>query len=71
MFQGEAGDGGAGQGAQSQSQAALPVHLLERFLQNLVRHFGPPRTSMSTVEAKPVTASDDKLRALVEERMTR
>ena len=45
---------------------ALPVHLLERFLQNLLRHFGPPRTSMSTVEAKPVTASDDKLRALVQ-----
>ncbi|HYI00644.1 radical SAM protein [Hyalangium sp.] len=45
---------------------ALPVHLLERFLQSLVFHFGPPRTSMSTVEAKPVTASDDKLRALVQ-----
>ncbi len=45
---------------------ALPVHLLRRFLDRLHLHFGPPMTSMSTVEAKPVTASDDKLQALVE-----
>jgi oxygen-independent coproporphyrinogen III oxidase len=43
----------------------LPTHLLERFLGSLVLLFGPPRTSMSTAEAKPVTASDDKLDALV------
>lgn len=45
---------------------ALPVHLLERFLMNLLFHLGPPRTTMTTVEAKPVTASDDKLWALVQ-----
>ncbi|NVJ09938.1 radical SAM protein [Myxococcus sp. AM001] len=44
---------------------ALPLHLLERFLERLLFHFGPPMTSMSTVEAKPVTASEEKLRALV------
>jgi coproporphyrinogen III oxidase-like Fe-S oxidoreductase len=44
---------------------ALPVHLLERFLERLLLHFGPPMTSMSTVEAKPVTASEEKLQALV------
>ncbi|WP_205525973.1 radical SAM protein [Pyxidicoccus trucidator] len=44
---------------------ALPLHLLERFLERLLFHFGPPMTSMSTVEAKPVTASEEKLQALV------
>jgi len=44
---------------------ALPLRLLERFLDRLTLRFGPPMTAMSTVEAKPVTASDDKLRALV------
>lgn len=43
---------------------ALPTHLLERFLTDLTDGYGPPPTTMSTVEAKPVTASDDKLRAL-------
>ncbi len=45
---------------------SLPVHLLERFLGALLLNFGPPPTTMSTVEAKPVTASDDKLDALVQ-----
>jgi oxygen-independent coproporphyrinogen-3 oxidase len=45
---------------------ALPRHLLERFLGALLLHFGPPPTPMSTVEAKPVTADDDKLDALVQ-----
>ncbi len=45
---------------------ALPVHLLRRFLDRLLTHFGPPMTAMSTVEAKPITASDEKLTALVE-----
>jgi len=44
---------------------ALPRPLLEQFLSSLLRHFGPPKTTMSTVEAKPITATDDKLRALV------
>ena len=44
---------------------ALPTPLLERFLDRLVSTFGPPPTALSTVEAKPVTATDDKLRALV------
>jgi oxygen-independent coproporphyrinogen-3 oxidase len=44
---------------------ALPVSLLERFLDRLVTTLGRPMTTLSTVEAKPVTASDDKLRALV------
>jgi oxygen-independent coproporphyrinogen III oxidase len=43
----------------------LPTHLLERFLGSLVLLFHPPKTTMSTAEAKPVTASDDKLTALV------
>jgi hypothetical protein len=43
---------------------ALPPHLLERFLERLLFHFGPPMTAMSTVEAKPVTASEEKLQAL-------
>ncbi len=45
---------------------ALPVRLLERFLGSLLFHFGRPRTPMSTVEAKPVTADDDKLASLVQ-----
>lgn len=44
---------------------ALPTALLERFLDRLVSTLGPPPTALSTVEAKPVTATDDKLRALV------
>ncbi len=43
---------------------ALPRHLLERFLADLLFCFGPPMTVMSTVEAKPITASDEKLDAL-------
>jgi oxygen-independent coproporphyrinogen-3 oxidase len=42
----------------------LPMPLLERFLRGLHDTFGPPPTSMSTVEAKPITAADDKLRLL-------
>ncbi|MCZ7685704.1 MAG: radical SAM protein [Sandaracinaceae bacterium] len=45
---------------------ALPRALMERFLGDLLFHFGPPMTVMSTVEAKPITASDDKLDALVQ-----
>lgn len=45
---------------------ALPPRLLERFLDRLIAHCGPPPTSMSTVEAKPVTASDEKLTALAQ-----
>ena len=45
---------------------ALPAGLLERFLVSLHRHFGPPPTQLSTVEAKPVTATDEKLRLLVQ-----
>ena len=45
---------------------ALPAPLLERFLDSLLRHLGPPPTRMSTVEAKPVTASEDKLALLVQ-----
>lgn len=44
---------------------ALPVRLMERFLGALLFHFGRPRTTMSTVEAKPITADADKLDALV------
>jgi oxygen-independent coproporphyrinogen III oxidase len=40
---------------------ALPAKLLERFLESLLLNFGPPPTRMSTVEAKPVTASNEKL----------
>jgi coproporphyrinogen III oxidase-like Fe-S oxidoreductase len=45
---------------------ALPLHLLERFLGALLLHFGRPKTAMSTVEAKPVTATQEKLDALVQ-----
>lgn len=44
---------------------ALPLHLIERFLDALVEIYGRPPTSMSTVEAKPVTATDEKLAAYV------
>ena len=43
---------------------ALPEDLLERFLDTLLDQFGPPPTSLSTVEAKPITASEAKLRLL-------
>lgn len=45
---------------------ALPAALLERFLGALLLYFGRPRTTMSTVEAKPITATDDKLDLLVQ-----
>ncbi|MCB9595957.1 MAG: radical SAM protein [Sandaracinaceae bacterium] len=45
---------------------ALPVRTLERFLGSLLFHFGRPLTTMSTVEAKPITATDEKLAALVQ-----
>ncbi len=44
---------------------SLPVPLLGRFLDALQDGFGPPPTRMSTVEAKPITASDEKLAMLV------
>ncbi len=43
---------------------ALSLPQLERFLDGLLQTFGPVPTAMSTVEAKPVTATVDKLRAL-------
>lgn len=45
---------------------ALSPALLARFLDGLHQTFGPPPTSMSTVEAKPITASDEKLTLLRE-----
>jgi oxygen-independent coproporphyrinogen III oxidase len=45
---------------------ALPTPLVERFLDRLIGTFGRPPTAMSTVEAKPVTATREKLRAFVE-----
>jgi len=45
---------------------AIPTRLLERFLGALLLHLGPPATAMSTVEAKPITASNDKLDLLVQ-----
>lgn len=45
---------------------ALPAALLDRFLRALLGCFGPPPTRMSTVEAKPVTATEEKLALLVE-----
>ena len=44
----------------------LPTRLLVKFLDALGATFGRPRTTMSTVEAKPITATDDKLRALID-----
>ena len=43
---------------------ALPAPLLDRFLVALLDSFGPPPTSMSTVEAKPITATREKLTLL-------
>jgi oxygen-independent coproporphyrinogen III oxidase len=43
---------------------ALPTRSIERFLTNLVDTFGPVPTSLSTVEAKPVTATREKLQLL-------
>lgn len=40
----------------------LPPYLIERFLQALDKYFGKPASDMSTVEVKPVTASDEKLK---------
>lgn len=45
---------------------ALPTELIERFLGALLDCFGPPPTKLSTVEAKPITATDEKLRLLVQ-----
>jgi len=45
---------------------ALPAPLLARFLDGLLQTFGPPPTAMSTVEAKPITASTEKLALLVQ-----
>jgi len=44
---------------------ALTERLLEQFLNALLQHFGRPPTQMSTVEAKPITITDEKLRLLV------
>jgi oxygen-independent coproporphyrinogen-3 oxidase len=43
---------------------ALPPNLIERFLTNLLDTFGPPPTSLSTVESKPITATREKLELL-------
>src|SRR5690606_10499304 len=43
---------------------ALPIRSLERFLTGLVDTFGPVPTSLSTVEAKPITATREKLELL-------
>ena len=45
---------------------ALPTYLLDLFLQNLNKNFGSPPTTMSTVEAKPITVTPQKLRLLVD-----
>jgi oxygen-independent coproporphyrinogen-3 oxidase len=45
---------------------ALPAALLDRFLGALLRCFGPPPTKLSTVESKPITATEDKLALLVQ-----
>ena len=45
---------------------ALTEKLLAQFLQDLHHTFGPPPTQMSTVEAKPITLTDEKLRLLVD-----
>jgi oxygen-independent coproporphyrinogen-3 oxidase len=45
---------------------ALPAALIERFLDALLDCFGPPPTHLSTVESKPITATDEKLRLLVQ-----
>jgi oxygen-independent coproporphyrinogen III oxidase len=43
---------------------ALPAALLERFATALLDSFGPVPTTMSTVEAKPITATREKLSLL-------
>ncbi|MFO7566279.1 MAG: radical SAM protein [Enhygromyxa sp.] len=43
---------------------ALPAPLLERFLTALLDTFGPVPTTLSTVEAKPITATREKLELL-------
>ncbi len=43
---------------------ALPASLIDRFLTSLLDTFGPPPTTMSTVEAKPITATREKLELL-------
>ncbi len=45
---------------------ALPTALLDRFLTALLGCFGPPPTQLSTVEAKPITATEEKLALLVQ-----
>jgi oxygen-independent coproporphyrinogen-3 oxidase len=45
---------------------SLPAHLIKKFLLALDAYFGKPISAMSTVEIKPVTASDEKLRLFVE-----
>lgn len=43
---------------------AIPTELLDYFLLQLDDTFGPPPTAMSTVEVKPITATDEKLSLL-------
>lgn len=45
---------------------AIELPLIDRFLDGIVRTFGTIGTSLSTVEAKPVTATEDKLRLYVQ-----
>ena len=45
---------------------ALPPHLLHYFLQQLHDIFGPPPSQLSTVEIKPVTATEEKLKLFVD-----
>lgn len=45
---------------------ALPVHLLQYFLDQLHDIFGPPPSQMSTVEIKPITATEEKLKLFVD-----
>lgn len=45
---------------------ALPAHLLQYFLEQLLDIFGPPPSQLSTVEIKPITATEEKLRLFVD-----
>lgn len=45
---------------------AIALPLIDRFLDGIVGTFGTIGTSLSTVEAKPVTATDEKLRLYVD-----
>lgn len=45
---------------------ALPTSLIDRFLDGIVGELRTVGTSLSTVEAKPVTATDEKLRLYVQ-----